>query len=390
MNGYNLSENPKGGRGNMMKHWKKISAVLVIILAVSVMLVGCGGPSTSNNTGPTGSSNVELKKQLLSISEDILAGDIQTWLNASGESYLEAAISYEQKYKLVDPFKAKMDLINAARSFGYELMSDWKAFISSEENMDTTLIIMNKACDKYWSKEQCERAKSFYNLYVALHNLNIATSKDAPHVYIGFEDGTLIEGSLFVDDKSPADGGYNPTKRPWYKEAISHKGQTIYSEPYMDYQLHIPVVTIAKTVNVDGETVGVAGVDLTLARISGFMESAVLQSGGKTVAFPILYAQNSVIIGHPNKSYIGYPLDIKAVSNTDEEFLKAVQEQKNQLGITEERAKQMAEEWKKIQEAKTGDWIEGRDPNGEYYMRIVKFKNGWVLGMKVYKSYLNK
>lgn len=58
--------------------------------------------------------------------------------------------------------------------------------------------------------------------------------------------------------------GYDATSRPWYKQAVDNKGKVIISDPYKDASTGDNLITIARTVEKNGQIVGVVGIDLTL------------------------------------------------------------------------------------------------------------------------------
>lgn len=72
-----------------------------------------------------------------------------------------------------------------------------------------------------------------------------------------------VNGQMIHSYKSDADlpPGYDPTKRPWYREALFGGGKVVFGDPYLDIYSPNMVMTATKLLK-DGETV--IGMDLTL------------------------------------------------------------------------------------------------------------------------------
>lgn len=86
-------------------------------------------------------------------------------------------------------------------------------------------------------------------------------------LYMGFTNKTHIDGSGWVP---PAD--FDPTKRDWYKNAISKNG--IVYVPYYDLVTKKMVVSISTTVSKDGVLLGVVSEDIKMDSITNVIEKA--------------------------------------------------------------------------------------------------------------------
>jgi methyl-accepting chemotaxis protein len=96
-------------------------------------------------------------------------------------------------------------------------------------------------------------------------------------------------------------GDYDPTERPWYKDAVNAKGEPVWTKPYQDFVSKIPEITIAKAViDPQGNIKGVVGIDITLEQLSKNIASIKI---GKTGYLYILTKDGTVIV-HPNKEML--------------------------------------------------------------------------------------
>jgi len=129
---------------------------------------------------------------------------------------------------------------------------------------------------------------------------------DVMYVYVGLKDRRMF---LIPEQELPE--GYDPTTRPWYKEAIANAGKTIITEPYADAATGKLVVTIAKTVQTDEGIVGVVALDFDISELS-----KKLMSKGKELGYLNAFVTSGGnIILHTDSSLVG-----KNVS--DQEFFK--------------------------------------------------------------------
>ncbi len=129
---------------------------------------------------------------------------------------------------------------------------------------------------------------------------------DVMYVYVGLKDRRMF---LIPEQELPE--GYDPTTRPWYKEAIANAGKTIITEPYADAATGKLVVTIAKTVQTDEGIVGVVALDFDISELSKKLMSKVKELGYLNA----VVTSGGNIILHTDSSLVG-----KNVS--DQEFFK--------------------------------------------------------------------
>lgn len=90
----------------------------------------------------------------------------------------------------------------------------------------------------------------------AVHLIKQAGQVDAS--YIGYADQHSV-----WSERSPVTAGYDPTTRPWYRQAAQSEAAVI-TAPYVDAATHALVVSAAQAVRVDGEVQAVAAVDVSM------------------------------------------------------------------------------------------------------------------------------
>jgi methyl-accepting chemotaxis protein len=89
--------------------------------------------------------------------------------------------------------------------------------------------------------------------------------------------------------------GYDPTTRPWYKQALTNKGKVVITPPYKDIVTGKTLVGVVQTVEKNGQVVGVIGLDCSLTTLSERISTKkigttgyvfVSDSSGNTLAHP--------------------------------------------------------------------------------------------------------
>lgn len=123
------------------------------------------------------------------------------------------------------------------------------------------------------------------------------SDKDIFSVYFGTTDGKF---QIYPNDKMP--DGYNPTERPWYKQALEHKGQVIVTLPFQDAQTGKSTVSIAKTVERDGTVIGVCATNVSLDTLT---EKIATKKIGTTGYVFISDVEGKSMIAHPQKDLLG-------------------------------------------------------------------------------------
>lgn len=122
------------------------------------------------------------------------------------------------------------------------------------------------------------------------------SDKDILGVYYGTSSGKF---TIYPNAKMP--DGYDSTKRDWYKQALNNKGKVIITPPYKDAATGNNVVTLAKTVEKNGQIVGVIGMDCSLITLSQKISSQKIGTTGYVFISDI----SGTILAHPHKEFIG-------------------------------------------------------------------------------------
>ncbi|MCX7903861.1 MAG: methyl-accepting chemotaxis protein [Caloramator sp.] len=113
--------------------------------------------------------------------------------------------------------------------------------------------------------------------------------------YVGNSDK-----EMFIYPRIQLPEGYDPTSRPWYKDAVNSFGKVIITEPYEDAASKEMIVTVAKAFKLfDGKTAVVAA-DVSIDTIiKNILKTKVGETG-----YTALILNNGVIIAHPKKEML--------------------------------------------------------------------------------------
>lgn len=112
--------------------------------------------------------------------------------------------------------------------------------------------VVDSAIDQINKIDPITEASSMPVLKMAL------AAGDFSDVYIGLEDGTMIDGAEWVP---PA--GYDPRVRPWYINAVE-KGKMAVSPPYIDMTTREMVIALSAPLYRDDRVIGVISNDIIL------------------------------------------------------------------------------------------------------------------------------
>lgn len=94
---------------------------------------------------------------------------------------------------------------------------------------------------------------------------------------------------------------FDPTSRPWYKDAAANKGKITISKPYKDAVSGSMVITISKSVENNGEMVGVVGMDINLETLSKQLSNIKIGENG----YVSIFDNTGVVVAHPVKELVG-------------------------------------------------------------------------------------
>ncbi len=109
-------------------------------------------------------------------------------------------------------------------------------------------------------------------------------------VFLGTEKGAFV--SALEESDMPA--GYDPRKRPWYKEALPIRDRASLSKAYVSTTGEA-VTSVMRTVVRNGDVLGVVGVDISLKRLTDLVKSIRLGQTG----YMVLIQDDGVILADP-------------------------------------------------------------------------------------------
>ncbi|ABR30194.1 chemotaxis protein [Thermosipho melanesiensis] len=173
---------------------------------------------------------------------------------------------------------------------------------------------------------------------------------DALWIYMGLSDKKFY---IYPEsDDLPPD--YDPTVRPWYKDAVKNKGNVVITEPYADASTGDIVITVAKAVVVNGKINGVVAIDFKASDLAKKLLSAKYGKDG----YSYLLSSDGKTLLHSDNSKIG-----KSVANFD---------------------------WfKKIKDKQEGA-IEYEYEGVKKVVGFSKTENGWIFASVALQSEVNK
>lgn len=120
--------------------------------------------------------------------------------------------------------------------------------------------------------------------------------KDIDSIYMATPDKHI---TIFPSVTLPKD--FDPTTRPWYKNAVANKGKITFTDPYRDTSTGQMMVSISKTVENNGEFVGVLSMDINLYEVAKVLSGITISSKG----YAFITDSNGIMIAHPDSTLIG-------------------------------------------------------------------------------------
>lgn len=129
------------------------------------------------------------------------------------------------------------------------------------------------------------------------------------------------QGAFTIRPDSKMPDGFDPRTRPWYKDAVNSSSASL-TEPYIDAVTGQMIISIGSAVKKAGQTLGVAGADLSLQTITDTINA--LNFNGLGYAF--LISGDGKVLVHPDKTLITqylkdiYPQDTPPISSAFSEI----------------------------------------------------------------------
>ncbi len=124
----------------------------------------------------------------------------------------------------------------------------------------------------------------------------VQNNENIQNVYMG-----TATKDFYCYPKANLPDGFDTTSRPWYKDAVANRGKVTYGEPYISASNAKLVFTISKTVEKDGQIVGVVGMDIDFSSLCGDFALIKMDNNG----YVVLLDKSGTILAHPDKKLIG-------------------------------------------------------------------------------------
>ena len=175
----------------------------------------------------------------------------------------------------------KLSAVRSADEFDNYLSASFDALKLAEYSLET-LMIRNATKEEmtdYLTRET----------NTIIHSLVPNTS--GLYAYI---NGEYYDGAGWVPDE-----GYEPTKRPWYKNSVVNRGEITVIDPYLDMHTGSIVLTLAKCMN-DGKTV--VALDITMDGIQELIEKTTAEAGNTV---DMLLSSQGTVVAHSDKAERG-------------------------------------------------------------------------------------
>lgn len=115
-------------------------------------------------------------------------------------------------------------------------------------------------------------------------------------VYIGKPNKDF----LIYPDKKMADD-FDPTVRPWYKNAIAKQGQVTYADPYKSAVDGKTIISVSRTIENAGSIIAVVSMNIDLEAMSQELSSITIGEKGYVFVSDSL----GIMIAHPDKTLLG-------------------------------------------------------------------------------------
>lgn len=147
-----------------------------------------------------------------------------------------------------------------------------------------------------------------------------ASNKDIGLVGLGTQYGGYVNVPKFMTAKA-----YDPRERPWYKAAVSNKGQIVISDPYITESTKEMTIGISKSIERNGETIGVVSLGIGL---QDFQKKLNESKFGRT-GYLIVLNQNNKILTYPGHE----ELLLKTPENAEIPFLNDLNEKADKVTI---------------------------------------------------------
>ena len=294
---------------------KLLSLVIVIFLIMLVFVTILSVYKTRYLSSVVSSTNEVQQAALGEVSTGTLYDVLES--SVTKNNTLQAYIADDMFEEIVTDVNTLQAL--AEGYFSHKGAYDPIPYYPPDPAMDGTItaqVLWDETVVDYGDSDYLEIAAHMSDIMIAM----CESSGYMDNCYIGFEDGTSLCIDAMSANKYDEDGNliYFPARvRPWYEEAVAEDGLVISGVIYDTFSGR-SCVTCSAPIEVDGELIGVVGIDLFLDEL----EAYVNQSAGNVGFICIVNSDGQVIFAPEDNGlfevedqYVAY--DLRESNNSD-------------------------------------------------------------------------
>ena len=144
------------------------------------------------------------------------------------------------------------------------------------------------------AKEPTRNLYEYYNPYekrIYDEFMKVKANKQYGLIFVGFEDGTIVE----ADESDTFKPGYDPRKRPWYQQALAAKDDTNISLPYVSTSGEVVCSISGRLYSAQKKLVGVLAIDYTLTKLTQYLSNLKIGHTGGVIAV----SQDGLVLSDP-------------------------------------------------------------------------------------------
>jgi len=306
----------------MKRNLLTLSSELILVYVCCISIAGIIGIIVTNS----------LESEHITSTTDLLYATLETNELAALSSRMG-----QMQSTTTDSFTQFTKNIQFQHDYAYDVFTNEYSIAKNYTNYDTmdtnpsgTVDGVNEDVSFYY--EQSTSGTSIYlnqsSLFDNSHGSMYKSTDLYAGLYMGFESDGLYRHYPYFDVSTTYPSlriycyhsgvylyGYDPRCRLWYNLATNNTGDVVFTEPYFDATTNLAMITVARTVTINSNLLGVVAADLSIAPLSTFILSAnVLESG-----YAYMCTSNSVLIIHPDIDYdsIYYINDIEFTSTVE-------------------------------------------------------------------------
>ena len=142
------------------------------------------------------------------------------------------------------------------------------------------------------------------------------------NIYFANENNELADMTGWIPDEN-----YIPTERIWYKKAINSDDVYI-SEPYLDAMSEKVVISISKSIKINGNPVGVIGMDVAIETLKQYIAKLSNEDG----SYAFIIDENEQIILHPNDEIVPDDGEISKISDFSVDYTEILNSKSEEIG----------------------------------------------------------